>query len=276
MAEQFGVAEIISDLRAAAKAALDVKPTFVETPELPPEEAVSLERPIWRQVNDVACLGLDMVNSSQIDYQNRRGTSARIYEAFTGRLIQLWRMFGAGFYDIKGDGGFALFDGQHAATRAFVAGETFRTAVSRELRGAVSDLTKGQVRLGTRSSISYGSVVVKRIGVRGRYNNNLVWLGSTVNQGMKILSKASGTEGDEEMVVTQAAYVQLTHDMIRQSCGCPSGVKVSLWKEEQTPDLAPIGISSVFKLKSPWCSKHGDEFFRTIAADCGITVIREA
>src|SRR5437762_4401751 len=200
------VAQVVAHLKGAAKDALGSNLTFVATPELPPEEAVKLEVPIWRQVNDVACLGLDMVNSSQIDYQNRRGTSSRIYEAFTGRLIQLWRMFGAGFYDIKGDGGFALYDGQHAATRAFVAGETFRTAVSRELRGDVSDLTKGQVRLGTRTSISFGNVVVKRIGVRGRYNNNLVWLGSTVNQGMKILSKASATEKEEELVATPAAY----------------------------------------------------------------------
>jgi|SRR5882724_4948462 len=275
MAGEISVSDVVVNLKVAAQEALNTKLTFVETPDLPDAGAINLETPIWRQVDDVACLGLDMVNSSQIDYQNRRGTSAKIYEAFTGRLIQLWRMFGAGFYDIKGDGGFALFDGKHAATRAFLAGETFRTAVSRELRTAVSELTRGQVKLGTRTSISFGNVVVKRIGVRGRYNNNLVWLGSTVNQGMKILSKASGAENEEELVATAAAYAQLTHDRIRQSCGCPNGTKVSLWTEEQTPDLAPMGINSIFKLKSLWCKTHGDEFFRTVAADCRITVTPE-
>ncbi len=272
MASQINVSEILGRLAGDSKQALGNKLVFVETPDLPAEEAVALEVPIWRQVNGIACLGLDMVNSSQVDYQNDRATSAKIYEAFTGRLIQLWRMFGAGFYDIKGDGGFALFDGKHAATRAFLAGETFRTAVSRELRGSVSDLTKGKVRLGTRTSISFGSVVVKRLGVRGRYNNNLVWLGSTVNQGMKILTKASGVESEEELVATPAAYEQLTHEKVRLSCGCPNGSKVSLWTEEQTSDLSHIGIDRIFKLKSLWCKIHGDEFFGAIAADCAITV----
>jgi class 3 adenylate cyclase len=249
---EISLADVIEELKTAAKEALGNKLTFVETPELPAEEAVALDAPIWRQVNGVACLGLDMVNSSQIDYQTRRATSGKIYEAFTGRLIQLWRMFGAGFYDIKGDGGFALFDGTHATTRAFLAGETFRTAVNRELRPAVSDLTKGNVRLGTRTSISFGNVVVKRIGVKGRYNNNLVWLGSTVNQGMKILSKASGTESEEELVVTPAAFEQLTHDKIRLSCGCNAGgTRTALWTEVPTEDLAAIGIDRIYRLKSP-------------------------
>jgi hypothetical protein len=84
MAEEVTVAQIVAQLGGAARDAPGSKLTFVETPELPDEEAVRLEVPIWRQVNGVACLGVDMVNSSQIDYQNRRGTSAKIYEAFTG------------------------------------------------------------------------------------------------------------------------------------------------------------------------------------------------
>ncbi len=274
MAEEVSVAQIVNQLAGEAKTALTTAPSFVTTPDLPPEEAVALSTPLWRQVDGVACLGLDMVNSSQIDYQSHRATSAKIYEAFTGRLIQLWRMFGAGYYDIKGDGGFALFDGKHAAIRAFLAGETFRTAVSREIRKEVLALTKDKVRLGTHTSISFGNVVTKRIGVKGRYNNNLVWLGSTVNQGMKILSKASGQEDAEGFVATPAAYAQLTHEKIRLSCGCntPGGAKNPLWTEEATPDLEPIGLPSIFRLKSLWCPTHGDEFFRAIADNCGVTV----
>lgn len=274
MAGEVSVSQIVTELGAAAKEALGTAPNFITTPELPPEEAVALGVPHWRVVTDVACLGLDMVNSSRIDYQSHRATSAKIYEAFTGRLIQLWRMFGAAFYDIKGDGGFALFDGTHAATRAFLAGETFRTAVSRDIRKQVLALTKDKVRLGTRTSISFGSVVTKRIGVKGRYNNNLVWLGSTVSQGMKILSKASGEENSEELVATPAAYAQMTHEKIRISCGCNSadGKGTPLWTEEATPELEAIGIPSIFKLKSLWCSTHGDSFFGAVAADCGVTV----
>jgi hypothetical protein len=75
-------------------------------------------------------------------------------------------------------------------------------------------------------------------------------------------------------VATPAAYGQLTHDKIRFSCGCntPGGAKNALWTEAATPDLEPIGIPSIFILKSLWCPTHGDEFFRAIAADCGVTV----
>src|SRR6185369_13505922 len=116
-----------------------------------------------------------------------------------------------------------------------------------------SELTKGKVRLGTRTSLSFGNVVVKRLGVRGRYNNNLVWLGSTVNQGMKILSKANGTENEEELVATPAAFDQLTHAMIRLSCGCNTGTRTPLWTEVPTEDLVPIGIERIYRLKSLWC-----------------------
>ena len=99
------------------------------------------------------------------------------------------------------------------------------------------------------------------------------WLGSTVNQGMKILSKANGSENEEELVVTPAAFEQLTHDKIRLSCGCNAdGKRSALWTEVPTEDLAPIGIDRIYRLKSLWCVVHGDEFFRAIAADCGITM----
>ena len=68
MAGDIGVSQIVTHLAGAAKEALGTAPSFVTTPELPPEEAVALSTPLWRQVDGVACLGLDMVNSSQIDY----------------------------------------------------------------------------------------------------------------------------------------------------------------------------------------------------------------
>jgi hypothetical protein len=58
----------------------DIKPVIsLRLPRKAYSQAVALWVPIWRQVTDVACLGLDMVNSSQIDYQGHRATSAKIY-----------------------------------------------------------------------------------------------------------------------------------------------------------------------------------------------------
>ncbi len=271
-----GLEGAMAELETLVGKAIEERPSFVDSATLPEEEATSLEALRWHKVNNIACLCLDMVGSSKIDYQNHLRTSTKIYQAFTGSLVDLWRTFGAGFYDIKGDGGFALFDRKDAIVRAFLAGETFRTFVARVLRPRVSELTKGRVVLGTRTSLSFGTVVVKRIGARGRYNNNLVWLGSTVNQGMKVLACAAGEEGREEFVTTQDAFDRLEHKKIRFSCGCGSGTPSELWTAEDTPQFASIGIDRIYKLRSLWCVLHGAEYFDAIANDMSVALAAAA
>lgn len=265
---------ILDDLNKNGNEAVDAEIEFVKQNFLPSEEEIALEAPIWNRISKIACLWTDMVGSSKIDYNNHPKTATGIYEAFTGTLVDTFRMFNAGFYDIKGDGGFALFDGENSAVRAFLAGETFRTSIARNLRSKVEEKTKGKVTLVTRASISFGNVAVKRIGVRGRYNNNLVWLDSTINQGAKLIEKASGQEGQEEIIVTPSAYDKLDHEKIRYSCEC-GGRSSPLWKKIETPELDGIGIPEAYLLKSLWCKKHGSDYFKQIAEDNDISLESE-
>jgi class 3 adenylate cyclase len=271
---------ILGALEQVAKESSELAMEFTDAESLPEEKAIPLDAPKWVRVPKVACLFLDMVGSTKIDYDNDVRTSTKIYQTFTGTLVRLWRMFGASYYDIKGDGGFALFDGPSSAVRAFLAGETFRSLINRKIRDRVINISKDKVHLGTRTSMSYGSVVVKRIGTRGRYNHNLVWLGTTVNHAAKILQLASAEEGQEEFVVTVPAFMQLKHEKIWNSCGCqgskPAGGPTPLWTEQQTPDLKAVGVEKLWKLRSLWCETHGEKFFAKIAEDHKITVSEEA
>lgn len=241
---------------------------FVDMETLPDEENVPLEAAKWVRVKNVACLWVDMIGSSAIDYQNETEMACKAFQVFTGNLTSIWRTFGAAYFDIKGDGGFALFDGSSPAVRAFLASVTLRTSLDRYVREKVSQATDGKIVLRARSAMSFGDVTVKRIGFRGRYNHNLVWLDSTINQGAKLLEKVSRTE--DELLITAATYAQMEHDKIRTSCGCSNGLfgaRGPLWKEKTDLGLEAVGINTAYSLRSLWCKTHGATYFKDIVRD---------
>ena len=258
---------------AEANAIKNSKVEFIERATLPAGDEGFLEVPKWFRVRNVACCFVDMVGSSQIDYSNHPKTSCKIYQGFVGNLVRIWKAFGASYFDLKGDGGFALFDGDNAMVRSFLAAETFRSWVNLYFNAKVSEMTNANVTIQSRSSLHLGTVDVKRIGLRGTGNQNHVWLNSTINQASKLLGVAMSS--DEELVASQAAYDLLgAADRIKWSCGCgSSGNKRSLlWKYAPTEELEAVGLEGAWHLKSFWCSRHGSKYLDDIMSQYGITL----
>lgn len=257
--------KLFDDSNAHADEICGAKIEFKNTKNLPREATDGyLEVPTWLRVEGVACSFVDMVGSSKIDQLVPAATVCKVYEAFVGNLVRIWKYFDVAYFDVQGDGGFALFDGELACVRAFLAAETFRSWVHQYLNDKIAKVTKSEFAVRSRSSIHFGTVDAKRIGTRGDMNHNFVWLNSTTNTAAKLLT--FGDRGAEEMVVSEAAYKELSvSELITHSCGCSTsgkGPKRALWTEQEHQDLP--GIARSYHLQSMWCPTHGSDYMAEI------------
>ncbi|MEP0872108.1 hypothetical protein NDA01_20025 [Trichocoleus desertorum AS-A10] len=267
----FNLQSLYDEANRDANNVCDSEIEFISRKSLPQSDDAFLEAPKWFRIENVACSFIDMVGSSMIDYQAHPVTSCKIYQAFTGNLVHVWRAFGVGFFDLKGDGGFALFDGENAVVKAFLAAEVFRSWVDLYLDAKIQKITKSNVSIKTRSSVHIGTVDVKRIGKRGTQNQNHVWLNSTINQSSKLLNIASREE--DELIASEAAYKVLKEcEFINLSCDCDiwNGRKNRLWKFHEHEDLHKYGLRGGWHLKSMWCQQHGNTYMENIFDEYGI------
>jgi len=240
---------------------------IVEKNEIPASEEIPFENPKkWLRISKVACLFVDMTNSSVLDYKNHAKRVAQIYEAFTTPLVRLMSVFGASYIDIKGDGAFGLFDDENGCVRAVLAATTFRKYFEDSVSERIEEKTNGKVTVGFRAGLTYGSVIFKRIGLRGDKKNE-VWTNSTVNSCVKLTSRANMNR----LIASIEAFSQLReHEALVKSCGCGSnGQKSDLW-DDIPVGLDEIGINSAKELRSSWCDTHGEEYLNCILRDFGI------
>jgi len=234
------------------------EPEIVKSDNIP--AYVSLEANKWARIDGVSVAFVDLVNSTQIDFDSQPKMSARIYEAFTGTLVRVMDQFGAAYIDVKGDGVFAIFDGKHSPVKAFLAAETFRTICEWHIRPKIYSKTNGRVVIQCRAGISYGTTIVKRIGLR-REKNNEVWAYKTVNESSKVSRLAS----PGQLVVSAKVYEAITvSEKIKISCGCDGNGNPSLLGKTNLWEAVDLFSDSGYLLKSLWCKIHGDEYLDSI------------
>ncbi len=241
------------------------KVELINRDSLPAFNSVPLEKQKWIQLNGIAVLFIDMVNSTQIDFDNHPRKSANIYEVFTGELIDILYTFEANRIEIQGDGVFAVFDCGNPTIHALLAAVTYRTICDRFIKPQILISTGGKVTIECRAAICTGPTIVKRIGRRGI--NNEVWAYRTVNKTSKLCRLAN----KGSLAIDENSYVQISkcEDAIL-SCGCDqevyTGNRFSLWKNIDEARLNAIGIPKAYELKSLWCKVHGDECFGKISS----------
>ncbi len=231
---------------------------------IPASEQIPFEDPgKWLRVAPVACLFVDMTNSTVLDYANHTQRVAQVYEAFTTPLVRTMDTFGAAYIDIKGDGAFALYDDRVGVIRAVLAATTFRKYFESSVSERVKEKTNGKVSIGFRAGLTYGSVIFKRIGLRGEKKNE-VWTNSTVNNCVKLTGKAS----ENRLLASIEAFHKLCgHEALVKSCGCGSGgTHTDLWDEKHV-DLEDIGIPSALELRSTWCDRCGEDYINRVIRD---------
>lgn len=227
-----------------------------------------LEAPVWVGGDEkFICLFIDLDQSSKMSYKKYPKTMAKIYDYFTQTLIEVMSTSGinAEYIDIKGDGAFAIFEGENAAFRALSAALTFGTFFRKYIRPKFQ--TDEHV-FNFKAAISLDKVLVRRLGSRGPRNNNEVWAGRLVNNASKLASLSKRIyEADAEydqrvgsvLVISDEVYniYQGKHEFAIMHCGhdlsgnpCPPA---ELWRVFETADDDEIHDERVHYAPGLWC-----------------------
>lgn len=83
-----------------------------------------------------------------------------------------------------------------------------------------------------------------------------MWAGKLVNWATKAAQHADA----HELVATQRVYNYFKDNrLVTHTCGCPDGVKKTLWKQTDVEAL-PETDSQCLVLRSNWCDEHGDDY----------------
>ena len=229
---------------------------------IPDENALKLEVGKWYRIKEVVCVYLDLKDSTRASFQKTKEGMAKIYEHIGTGITKIFQNenFKADFIDIKGDGGFALYKGNYAEIKAFLAAETFKTYSYKHLKKKFTNI---EVKFGI--GITKGNVLVKKVGVRNW--NYPVWSGKPVNYSAYICKDLKkGFNFDKDLLgVDENIYRELYNhkfkDYLIMSCGCPTGKKSKLWREKSPSDSH---YPKFYYLEANWCDKHGEEYINAV------------
>ncbi len=229
-----------------------------DTPEIPLDD-----KRHWLKIPNIICVFVDMLGSTRLSASTHDSKTAGAYQLFADTAVRLFDKFEAPYIDVRGDGVFALFN-SNQPYRAFASAVTFKTFVKEEFVDRIKADTG--VQLGVHIGIDQKTVLVKKLGMR-RFakrtdRQNEVWAGKPVNMAAKLASLTS----DGEMLVSGRYFQKIPHEKTRQSCGCPNGVKVTLWSERALTNDSRFDFEKAFSLTSNWCGTHGAQYCEDILA----------
>lgn len=236
--------------------------TFEERSSIPDTKEIPLhDRTRWLRIRNVISVYVDMLGSTKLSASTHESSTAGAYQLFTGTAVAIFDSFEAPYIDIKGDGVFALFDGNQSY-RALAAAVTFKTFSKQEFVPKIKEDT-GLI-VGSHIGIDRKLVLVKKLGLK-RYadrsdRQNEVWAGKPVNMSAKLAAKTV----DGELLVSDRFYETITDEKARYSCGCNAGQtqqsKTLLWSPVDLTGDSKFDFTIAYRLTSQWCSIHGGEF----------------
>jgi len=262
------ITQFLSETAERAKSDLKTSVTIEKASTFPTPNKLYLEKPVWKRIENTVVVATDLKGSTRISYTKQDRVGARVYQASTGNCSRIVQRFGAKFVDVQGDGLFAIFHGDFAAEQAIAAAFTLKSfsvsALARiidEQLGA--DLPEG-FETGLKIGIDAGTLLAKRIGVRGDHNEP-VWAGKPVNYATKCAQAADR----HELIVTDRFFKLVEEiDYVVYSCGCAGGepgqTPGPLWRQTEVETLGDHSSCKTFPQASSWCPHHGDEFCAAI------------
>lgn len=225
--------------------------------DLDPEDLPIVARR-WYKVTDVVAVVADLKNSTQLGLNKHAASTASIYEASTGGVVQIFDEFDADFVAIQGDGAFALFWGERRRERGVCAGITIKTFSFKHLTPRLEKKWHELPVTGLKVGIANGPLLVKRVGIPRSSYQEPVWAGKAVNYAAKAAQQAD----QHQMIVTGAVWDWISdNDYLAVSCSCGDGPSPTIWQDvtiEKIPDSD--GDQQGKLLRSFWCDIHGPEF----------------
>jgi class 3 adenylate cyclase len=151
---------IIDDETRIFKQAVGV----TERKTLPPLAAIPLlNESAWLRIPDIIACFVDMEGSTKLSAGTHPNTTAKAYRYFTNTAVRIFNEFDAEYIDVKGDGVFALFNGDKPHT-ALAATVSFKTFVSKEFSPGVKKATDQDI--GGHYGIDRKGVLVRKLGMK--------------------------------------------------------------------------------------------------------------
>lgn len=257
---------LLKSLDEAAKTELDSTPEVDDWGGSLDVSTLPIMARRWIKVPDVVAVVADLKNSTKLGTGKWAASTASIYQAGTGAIVDVFNKFSADFIQIQGDGAFALFWGDMRYERAMCSGITIKT-FSIDL---VSRLEKRWLTIaetGFKVGVASGRVLVKRIGTpRNPAEQEPIWAGKPVNYA----AKSAQCADRHELIVTGSVWDRVaTNDYLAISCGCGTGGKPStgIWSDmtiERLPEDDPEREGR--RLTAAWCKVHGADYCAAVMA----------
>lgn len=212
----------------------------------------------WHKVRDAVAVVADLKNSTKLGTGKRAASTASIYEAGTGGVVEIFDEFDADFVAIQGDGAFALFWGDLRYERALCAGVTIKT-FSLDMVERLEEKWENLPETGFKVGVASSPLLAKRVGIpRDVDQQEPVWAGKAVNYA----AKAAQGADRHELIVTGSVWDTIEkNDYLAMSCPCDGGPSLSIWSDvaiERLPDGDPESEGRV--LASSWCATHGADY----------------
>lgn len=225
---------------------------------IPDWNTIPLEGKNWLQAETLACVYIDMVDSTKLQIYKQAKTAAKIYQLFVENMVNTLQDYDCEFIDIKGDGGFGIFVGQNASIKALCVAVTFKTLCQELLATAIKDF-----KISTHIGIDEKHSLFKRIGLRGDWHN-VVWAGKPVNMAAKLSTLA----GSQEIAISSRVFEKIKapkfHKYAYLSCGCSGdstgGIPTPLWAEVNVTGKGYFDFDKAYTCKSNWCKIHGNNY----------------
>jgi len=232
---------------------------------IPEWDKIPLEGKGWFEA-DIACVYIDMVNSTKLQVVKQATTAAKAYRLFVENMVKTLQDYECEFIDIKGDGGFGIFVGENASIKALCAGVTFKT-LCQELLGICIKDFKIQTHIG----IDEKHCLFKRIGLRGDWQN-VVWAGKPVNMAAKLATLASA----QQIAISARVFEKINFPKFKKyaylSCGCCGdaiGEPKPLWTEIDVSIKGYFDFDKAYTCESNWCKKHGNDYCQKLMKEAG-------
>lgn len=235
--------------------------SFEERNSIPDTREIPIQdKTRWFRIRSIICIYVDMLGSTQFSASTNESATAGAYQLFTGTAVAIFDSFEASYIDVKGDGVFALFNGNQAY-RALASAVTFKTFSKEEFVPKIKGATG--ITVGCHIGLDKKLVLVRKLGLK-RYaersdRQNEVWAGKPVNMAAKLAARTV----DGELLVSDRFYESIPNEHARYSCGCNSGqtgqTKTLLWSPVDLTGDSKFDFRTAYCLKSQWCSIHGSE-----------------
>lgn len=223
-----------------------------------------IEKAEWNKVENVVAIFADLKNSTIISNRKIKRVYAKFLESIGYPFSKICKLFDAKFIDIKGDGGIALFQGQYAEIKAFLAAETYKTFQEQYIKPIFKKNYNVNYSFGI--GIAKGDLLVKKVGSRNY--SFFVWAGDTINNAALIskdVKEIDSNTNTSKIGISSEIYESLSNPKFEEyliySCGCPNGNKELLWKERHLKN----GKGMKYKyIESNWCNEHGEEYLNKV------------